>query len=163
MLPGVSIQDINKRVDERGFFAEILRNDWKNFLGDDKVVQANLSLSYPGMIRAWHRHKRGQVDYLIILEGAMKICAYDDEKGSPTTGDLAEIIASEDKLQLVRVPGHYWHGTKTLGVKPSVALYFVTQLYDPRDPDEERRAWNDLGILDPKTSKSFDWNRPPHT
>jgi len=109
MLPGVSIQDINKRVDERGFFAEILRNDWKNFLGDDKVVQANLSLSYPGMIRAWHRHKRGQVDYLIILEGAMKICAYDDEKGSPTTGDLVEIIASEDKLQLVRVPGHYWH------------------------------------------------------
>ena len=66
MLPGVSVQDINKRIDERGFFAEIVRNDWKDLLRDDKIAQANLSLSHPGMIRAWHRHKRGQVDYLIV-------------------------------------------------------------------------------------------------
>ncbi len=161
MLPGVTVRDISKMVDERGFFAEILRNDWKDFFGDDKVEQANLSFSYPGMIRAWHRHKRGQVDYMIVLEGAMKICAYDDKAGSPTKGHLAEVIASEEKLQLVRVPGHYWHGTKTLGVKPSLTLYFVSQLYDPINPDEERRSWNDPGIVDSRTSKSFDWNGPP--
>jgi len=161
MLPGVSVRDIGKMVDERGFFAEILRNDWRDFFGDDKVAQANLSFSYPGMIRAWHRHKRGQVDYMIVLEGAMKICAYDDKEGSPTKEHLEEVIASEKKLQLVRVPGHYWHGTKTLGVKPSLTLYFVTQLYDNANPDEERRSWNDPGIIDSKTSKSFDWNRTP--
>jgi len=162
MLPGVSVHDIDKRLDERGFFAKIVRNDWKDFLGDDRIMQANVSLSYPGMIRAWHRHKRGQVDYLIELGGTMKICAYDGKEGSPTKGHLDEIIASEEKLQLVRVPGHYWHGTKTLGVKPSLTLYFVSDLYDAKDPDEERRAWNDPGILDPKTSKSFDWNKPSH-
>jgi len=162
MMPGVSIHDIAKRIDERGFFAEIMRNDWKDFLGDDRIAQANFSLSYPGMIRAWHRHKRGQVDYMIVVRGAMKICAYDGEKSSSTMGHLDEIIASEEKLQLVRVPGHYWHGTKTLGVKPSLTVYFVTHLYDVKDPDEERRDWNDPGILDPNTFKPFDWNKPPH-
>ncbi len=162
MLPGVSVHDIDKRIDERGFFAEILRNDWNDFLGADKIAQANMSLSYPGVIRAWHRHKRGQVDYLIVLAGAIKICAYDDKNGSPTKGHIDEIIASEERLQLIRVPGHYWHGTKTLEVKPSLTLYFVSHLYDAKDPDEERRAWNDPGIIDPKTSKPFDWNKPSH-
>ena len=162
MLPGVSVYDINKRIDERGFFVEILRNDWKDLLGDDKIEQANLSFSFPGTIRAWHRHKRGQVDYVNVLEGTLKICAYDDKDGSPTKGHLDQIIVSEQKPQLVRVPGHYWHGTKTLGVKPSLTLYFVSRLYNALDPDEERRAWNDPGIIDSKTSKSFDWNKPPH-
>ncbi len=158
----MSVHDINKMIDERGFFAEIMRSDWKDFLGDDRIAQANLSLSNPGMIRAWHRHKRGQVDYLIVVRGTIKICAFDDKEGSPTKGHLDEIIASEEKPQLVRVPGHYWHGTKTLGVKPSLTVYIVNNLYDVKDPDEERRAWNDPGILDPKTSKPFDWNKPPH-
>jgi dTDP-4-dehydrorhamnose 3,5-epimerase len=162
MLPGVRVHDVNKRIDERGFFAEIVRNDWRDFLDDDTIVQANVSLSYPGMIRAWHRHRRGQVDYLMVVKGTMKICAYDDKEGSSTRGHLDEIIASEEKLQLVRVPGHYWHGTMTLGVQPSLTLYLVSRLYDAKDPDEDRRAWNDPGILDPKTYKPFDWNRPLH-
>src|SRR5436853_5485511 len=91
MLPGVSVHEINKLIDERGFLAEILREDWKDVMGDDKIAQANLSFSYPGTIRAWHRHNRGQVDRLIVLQGSMKICAYDDKKGSATQGSLEEI------------------------------------------------------------------------
>jgi len=75
MLPGVKIRDLKKLPDERGFFTEILRMDWQDLLDGDNVVQANLSMSYPGIIRAWHRHKRGQVDYFIVLRGALKICA----------------------------------------------------------------------------------------
>lgn len=162
MLPGVKALDLKKNVDERGFFSEILRDDWKDLLGEDKLVQANLSFTYPGMIRAWHRHDRGQVDYFIVLKGSMKICAYDDRQGSPTRGQLDELVASSERLHVVRIPGHYWHGTKTLGDKPSLTVYCVNRLYDMKNPDEERRPWNDSGIIDPKTSKPFDWNRPPH-
>ena len=162
MLPGVQVFDIRKNVDERGYFAEILRNDWKDLLGEDDMVQANLSYSYPGMIRAWHRHNRGQVDYFIILDGSMKICAYDDKQGSTTRGQLDEIVASGEKLQVVRIPGHYWHGTKTLGHKPSLTVYYVNRLYDMKNPDEDRRPWNDQTIVDPRTTKPFDWNKPPH-
>ena len=162
MLPGVRIQDLKKIVDERGFFGEIMRQDWKDLLSDDSILQANVSLSYPGMIRAWHRHNRGQVDYFIVLRGSIKICAYDDKQGSPTNGQLDEIVTSEENFQVVRIPGFYWHGTKALGDKPSLTVYCVNRLYDFKNPDEERRAWNDPKVIDPKTSKPFDWNRPPH-
>jgi len=157
MLEGVRIYELKKIPDERGFFAELLRRDWKEILGDEWIAQANLSYSYPGVIRAWHRHLRGQTDYFIVLQGAMRICAYDEK-----TGQLDEIIASEHKLQIVRIPGHYWHGTKTISDKPSLTLYFVTRLYDYSNPDEERRPWNDPRIIDPKTGKPYDWNKPPH-
>ena len=162
MLPGVRVVDLKKSIDERGFFAEIMRQDWKDLLEADSIVQANLSFSYPGMIRAWHRHNRGQVDYFIVLRGSMKICAYDDKQESLTSGQLDEIVTSEERLQVVRVPGHYWHGTKALGDKPSLTVYCVNRSYSPKNPDEERRAWNDPKILDPRTSKSYDWNKPPH-
>jgi len=157
MLEGVRIYELKKIPDERGFFAELLRKDWKDILGDEWIVQANLSYSYPGVIRAWHRHLRGQTDYFIVLQGAMRICAYDEK-----TGQLDEIVASEHKLQIVRIPGHYWHGTKTISNKPSLTLYFVTRLYDYSNPDEERRPWNDPTIIDPRTGKPYDWNKPPH-
>lgn len=161
MLNGIRIKDLTKFSDERGFFSEIMRTDWQDFIGEDIPVQANLSMSYPGVIRAWHRHSRGQVDYLTVLQGAVKICAYDDESNSPTKGQLDEIIASSKKLQIIRIPGIYWHGTKTLGAKTSVILYLVSRLYDYKAPDEERRPWNDPSIIDPRTAEPYDWNRSP--
>jgi len=157
MLEGVKIYELKKFPDERGFFSELLRQDWKDILGDEWIAQANLSYSYPGVIRAWHRHMRGQVDYFIVVKGSMKICAYDEEKKQ-----LDEIIASEHKLQIVRVPGNYWHGTKTVGDEPSLTIYFVTRLYDYKNPDEERRLWNDPAIIDPKTGEPYNWEKPPH-
>ena len=162
MLPGVLVKDLQKTVDERGFFAEMMRQDWRELLGEDSVVQTNLSFSYPGMIRAWHRHNRGQVDYFAVLRGALKICAFDDNAGSRTRGQLDEIVTSEDRLQVVRIPGFYWHGTKAVGDEAALTVYFVNRLYELKSPDEERRTWNDPAIIDPKTGKSFDWNRPPH-
>lgn len=157
MLEGVKVYELKKILDERGFFAELLRRDWKDLLGDEWMVQANLSYSYPRIVRAWHRHLRGQIDYFIVLKGAMKICVYDEK-----TRQLEEIITSEHKLQAIRVPGHYWHGTKTLGNEPSLTIYFVTRLYNYNNPDEERRPWNDPTIMDPKTGQPYNWEKLPY-
>jgi dTDP-4-dehydrorhamnose 3,5-epimerase len=162
MLPGVRVRDLTKNVDERGFFAEVLRGDWSDFLGGEPPVQTNLSMSYPGMIRAWHRHLRGQVDYFLVVQGSLKICAYDDDPASPTVGQLDEIVASAERLQLVRVEGRFWHGTKCVSSQPSLTVYGVSRLYDAQAPDEERRPWDDPKVEDPRSRRSFDWNRPPH-
>jgi dTDP-4-dehydrorhamnose 3,5-epimerase len=161
-LEGVTVTNLNKNPDERGFFTEVARKDWLDLFGEKWISQANLSQSYPGIIRAWHRHARGQIDYFMVLRGAMKIVAYDGNKESKTYGKIVEVVASEDKLQVVTIPGHYWHGTKTLGNNPSLTMYFVNNLYDYNSPDEERRAWNDDSIKDPKTNLAYDWNLPPH-
>jgi len=79
-----------------------------------------------------------------------------------TKGHLVEIVASSLKPQIVRIPGIYWHGFKNVNNEPSFLVYFVNRLYDPHDPDEERRAWNDPAIIDPKTGSTFDWNSCPN-
>lgn len=73
-LEGVRVQEISLLPDERGFFAEALRQDWKDFV-DEWIVQANLSYSYHSVVRAWHKHLRGQVDYFLVIKGVIKICA----------------------------------------------------------------------------------------
>ncbi|MCF8011065.1 MAG: dTDP-4-dehydrorhamnose 3,5-epimerase family protein [Clostridiales bacterium] len=162
LLPGVCTYDLNIYPDERGFFSEAFREDWEEFLKGDKIVQANISYNYPGMIRAWHRHLRGQVDYFLVLQGAVKFCAYDDRPDSAQKGNLVEIVAAGQRPQIVRIPGHYWHGTKTVSSEPSLTMYFVNNLYNYHQPDEERRAWNDPSIIDPASGKPFDWNKLPH-
>jgi dTDP-4-dehydrorhamnose 3,5-epimerase len=164
-LPGVRTYDLNLIPDERGFFGEALRQDWNEFI-DEWIVQANMSYSYPNMVRAWHRHARGQVDYFLVLKGAMKICAYDQE-----TRRLVEIIGSGQKPCLIRMPGGYLHGTKNVSDEPSLLIYFVNRLYQYQDPDEIRIPWNDPGIVpleingnknDPRVGRPFDWFYPPY-
>jgi dTDP-4-dehydrorhamnose 3,5-epimerase len=166
MLKGIKIKHLNRFPDERGFFTEIMRKDWKDLFGNDSIAQANLSLTFPSVIRAWHRHLKGQTDYFIALKGTIKICAYDEK-----TEELNEIISSGQNLQAVRMPGHYWHGFKALGNEPATLLYFTTNLYDYNSPDEERRPWNDPTLVpksingkknDPRVGKPWDWNQPPH-
>lgn len=166
MLSGVKIYDLKKNSDERGFFCELLRMDWQELLGQDTISQASLSESNPNVVRAWHRHSKGQVDYIIPLRGTMKICAYDDRDGSVTRGYLDEIVVKAEKLQLIRIPGFYWHGTRNIGSEPSLTLYFTTRLYDYINPDEERRPWNDPTIIpiainekkdDPRAGKPWNW------
>jgi len=162
MLPGIVVKPLKRFADERGFFTEIMRTDWKDVIQDD-IVQANLSVSYPGMVRAWHRHERGQVDHFLVVRGALKICAYDDG-----TRELDEVISTGENPQLVRMPGHYWHGFKVVGNEQATLIYFVNRLYDYSLPDEERRPWNDPAIVpetingkkDERCDRPWDWFGP---
>jgi dTDP-4-dehydrorhamnose 3,5-epimerase len=164
-LEGIRSQEINLLPDERGLFAEIMRSDWSDLI-DEKIVQANLSHSYPGVVRAWHRHLRGQVDYFMVVKGALKICAYDDN-----TKGLVEIVNSASRPMLVRIAGQYWHGTRNVGDELSLVVYFTNRLYDANEPDEERRLWNDPKVIaaqingnknDPRVGKPFDWLSLPY-
>ncbi|MCW4005063.1 MAG: dTDP-4-dehydrorhamnose 3,5-epimerase family protein [Candidatus Bathyarchaeota archaeon] len=166
MLPGIVVKPLRRFADERGFFTEVFRKDWSELFGSDVAAQANLSITYPGIIRAWHRHLRGQTDYFVAVKGAIKICGYDEE-----TGELDEIVSTGANLQVVRMPGHYWHGFKAVGDAPAMLLYFTTNLYDVADPDEERRSWSDSTLIprsvngktgDARVGKPWDWNCPPH-
>jgi dTDP-4-dehydrorhamnose 3,5-epimerase len=166
LLKGIKIKTIDRFIDERGFFTEVMRTDWKDLFGEDTIKQANHSFTYPNVIRAWHRHLRGQVDFFLVLKGSIKIGVYDDD-----SGELDEIVSSGLDLQIVRVPGEYWHGFKAIGNEPAMLLYFTTNLYDPSNPDEELRSFNDPTIItklvngiknDSRVGKPWDWNLPPN-
>ena len=166
MLPKIFVKQLKRLPDERGIFTEIFRTDWKDLIGEEQVAQANLSISYPGVVRAWHKHERGQIDYFIVVKGALKICAYDD-----VTQELDEIVSTGANLQVVKIPGHYWHGFKVVGNETAMLVYVVNRLYDYANPDELRTSWNDHSIVpklingketDSRVGKPWDWLLPPH-
>ncbi len=167
MLKGVQAKTLKRYPDERGVFTEIFRKDWGDFFDEkDPVVQSNFSVTYPGIIRAWHKHERGQTDYFVVVRGSLRICVFDDK-----TNELDEVVSSSESLQIVKVPGHYWHGFKVVGNKPALLVYFTTRLYDAGHPDEIRRSWEDKTVIpsvingkkdDARVGKPWDWNYPPH-
>ena len=89
----------------------------------------------------------------------MNVYAYDGNVTSDSFGRLVEIIADEKELKIVKIPGHLWHGTITLSQFPSETLYFLTNLYDYQNPDEERLDYNSTEIIDPKTKKPYQWTQ----
>ena len=155
---GVQIFSPQINLDERGFVTEVFRSDWLDFFDKSLPKQVNFSKSKPGVIRAWHRHNRNQTDYFMVTKGKMKICIYDGNKQSKTFGTLVEVYADGNDLKIIKVPGNFWHGTKTIGDEPSLTVYFINNMYNYKDPDEERIPWNDSSIIDPRTKRAYDWN-----
>lgn len=159
MISGFEKKELKKLVDERGFLIEIMRNDWKIF--DTNIIQSNISLSKPGVIRAWHKHEREQIDYIVVLDGEIKLCVFDEK-----TRELDEVVCSSENPELVRIPGSYWHGYKVIGAKPALVVYFFNKLYDYKNPDELRKPFDDLSIIpkiingsesDDRVEKPWSW------
>jgi len=158
---GLGVQKITPFLhhDERGFLGEIFRQDWGTYLSEFIPKQLLISQSKPGTILACHRHHKNQIDFLFVRKGILKICAYDGDDTSNTFGQLVELIISADSPEIVKIPGHLWHGTKNIGNETSETIYFINNLYDYENPDEERKEWNDSFIIDPNTKKPFNWNK----
>lgn len=100
--------------------------------------QVNYSVTYPGVIKAWHRH-RLQTDFWVCLNGHIKvgICRESDGKSW-----LA--VIGEKRPGVLIIPPPLWHGAATVGDVPAGLLYYVTHAYNPASPDEERRAYDSV-------------------
>lgn len=130
MIEGVVIRELKKNVDQRGYLMELLRSDWSDIYR--KFGQAYVSLNYPGVIRAWHYHKR-QWDVFVCLAGMIKVPLYDTRDGSPTRGQVDEYVIGEHRPLAILIPPGVYHGYQTLGAQPSLLLNFPTELYDGSD------------------------------
>jgi len=155
MIHDVALRDLEVNADERGALTEIWREDWNFYAGEDEPAMSYVSTSYPGIVRAWHRHVRGQIDHFVAPEGKIKVGIYDERPESPTEGELDTYIIGDGNEKAIRVPGDCWHGFKTVGDKRSLLINFPTNLYDYEEPDEERLPWNTDRI-------PLDWDAPPH-
>ena len=145
----VECHDLQVNADERGHLVETFRSDWETY--EPKPKMSYYSLSYPGVIRAWHRHTRGQVDYFVCPSGRIKIGIYDDRNDSATQGESDTFVIGEHNQKAIRIPGSCWHGFKVIGDEQAILINSPTKLYNYDDPDEER--------LPPHTDKiPIDWD-----
>lgn len=153
MIEGVEVRDLEVNTDERGHLVEMYREDWDLF--EQTPSMSYYSLSYPGIVRAWHRHTKGQVDHFVCPSGRVKVGIYDDREGSPTSGDVETYVIGEHDQKVVRIPGECWHGFKVIGDGSALLMNFPTTLYEYENPDEERLPYDTEKI-------PLDWDAAPH-
>lgn len=100
--------------------------------------QINFSVQYPGVIKAWHRHSL-QTDFWIALTGHIKVGVYREEDEKAWM-----LVIGEKRPGVVIIPPPLWHGAATVGDTPAGLLYYVTHAYNPKQPDEQRRAFDSV-------------------
>jgi len=143
MIEGVRTKTIKKHCDDRGFFAELVRDDEPELLS--QFGQASWSMSYPGVIKAFHYHEK-QDDLWFFPSGNAQVVLYDLRESSPTKGQTNVFYMGEENPILLLIPKGVAHGYRVLGQKSAVIIYFTTKSYNSESPDEKRIEWNNSSI-----------------
>lgn len=122
--------------DERGFGAYNLFSNFFNLNG-----QLNITTTYPGVKRAWHRHQK-QTDYMAIVRGNAIVAVWKEDQEGKIESE--KFCIGEHNSQIVAIPPGWWHGITPIGDEPCTMIYFVTNRYDPQNLDEERILYDEL-------------------
>jgi len=138
MIGGVQLKHLRLIPDERGRLMEILRCDDPVF---EKFGQVYLTTTYPGVVKAWHYHKK-QNDNVTVVKGMLKLVLYDDRNGSSTRGEVNEFFIGEHNPVLVHIPKGVYHGWKCIGQEEALVVNCVTEPYNRDRPDEYRLPYD---------------------
>jgi len=174
-LAGAYLVDLEKRGDERGFFARVFCE--KEFSAHGLVthfVQVNNSLSADrGTLRGMHYQLAPNAETKLVrcIRGALWDVILDLRPGSPSFGKSVGVELSAENRRMIYVPKGFAHGFVTLQTDTE-AFYFADEFYAPNC--ERGVRWNDprFGIewpIEPavisdkdRNQRSFDsvWHLP---
>jgi dTDP-4-dehydrorhamnose 3,5-epimerase len=148
MIDGVKTKQLKVIPDERGRLMEILRSDDSLF---EKFGQVYMTTTYPGVVKAWHLHKK-QTDNVACIQGMIKLVIFDPRENSPTRRELNEFYLGTHNPLLVQIPTGVFHGWACVSEEEAIVVNIPNRLYDYEDPDEHR--------LDPhRNDIPYDWKR----
>lgn len=143
-LNGAFIIDLEKRVDERGFFARsFCANEFEKHGLKTIMPQTNMSLSkFKNTIRGMHYQIDGAEEAKLIrcTKGAILDVIIDIRKNSPTYCEYISVELSDENYRMLYVPEGFAHGFLTLTDNVEVN-YQVSQFYTPGK--EKGIRWND--------------------
>jgi dTDP-4-dehydrorhamnose 3,5-epimerase len=150
MIEGVEVKKLKFIPDERGRLMEILRSDDNIFI---KFGQVYMTTTYPGVVKAWHMHKK-QWDFVCCIKGMIKLVLYDPREASRTKGEINEFFIGEYNPCLIRIPPEVYHGWKCVSETEAIVINIPTEPYNREKPDEYR--------LPPETQEiPYDWILTP--
>lgn len=92
--------------------------------------QVDMTVSYPGTIRAFHLHKE-KIEWLFVARGQFQFILTDPQE---------EVFLSEGEMIAV-TPGR-WHGYKNIGETEGIVIEIADQKHSLEVPDDYREQWN---------------------
>ena len=143
-LAGAFLVELERHVDERGFFA----NNWsQNEFADrglvPQFVESNISFSHKrGTLRGMHYQAapHGQVKLVRCTSGAIFDVIIDLRTDSPTFQQCTSVELTAENRLMLYVPLDFAHGFQTL-VDNTEVTYQVSSPYHPESSKGVR--WND--------------------
>jgi len=127
MIQGVVVKPLKKFVDERGWLAELFREDE---LGEiPRPAMSYISVTLPGVTRGPHEHVHQTDCFSFIGPSNFKLVLWDNREGSPTYGERQVFFFGEDNPGLVVVPPGVVHGYRNVGVVPGMVINLPDKLY----------------------------------
>jgi len=148
LIEGVAVRKAKVLPDERGRLGEIMRADDTWF---QKFGQVYFTTTYPGIVKAWHFHKK-QTDHFYVIKGLLKVALYDERQNSPTKGIVNQVYLGEHCPGVLRIPPGVQHGWMCVSDCEAYIVNIVSEMYNYDKPDEYRTHPHDNHI-------PYDWTR----
>jgi dTDP-4-dehydrorhamnose 3,5-epimerase len=143
-LPGAYMIGLERREDDRGFFARTFcANEFAHRGLETRLVQANMSWNpKQGTLRGMHfqRPPHAEVKVIRATRGAIYDVIIDLREDSPTYKRWFGVELTEENRTALYVPEGFAHGFQTLAPDTEVH-YLVTEFYTPDAEDGVR--WDD--------------------
>src|SRR5262249_51948006 len=136
-IAGVEVLELKRFVDDGGTFVELgrLAQGVHGAFAGFEVRQVNYSEMDPGVIMAFHLHRR-QTDVWFVPPGdKMLVVLLDVRAGSPTENARRRLVLGDGACRLVRIPPGVAHGVRNLGTSRGRIIYFVDVQFSPSPQD----------------------------
>lgn len=134
MIEGVFLKPLKVIPDERGRLMEMMRCDDPFF---EKFGQVYLTTNFPGVVKAWHFHKK-QTDNICCIKGQIKVALYDSRENSKTYKQLNEFFIGDYNPNLISVPPGVYHGWKCISETEALIVSVPSEPFNYKEPDEYR-------------------------
>ncbi len=133
-LAGAFRIDLDRRTDDRGFFARLFcAGEFAEQGLNTTWVQANDSFSrVQGTLRGLHFQRPPMAECKLVrcLKGAIWDVIVDLRAGSATFGQWQSLTLDDDNRTMIYIPPGFAHGFQTLRPETEL-LYFHSQVYSP--------------------------------
>jgi dTDP-4-dehydrorhamnose 3,5-epimerase len=165
-LSGAYVIELEKRSDDRGFFARVFcEREFADHGLSTRFVQVNNSLArQKGTLRGMHYQLPPSAESKLVrcVRGSFHDVIIDLREESPSFGRHFEIELSAENRTMLYVPKGFAHGFITLE-RDTEAFYFADEFYAPER--ERGIRWNDprFGIewpLEPAVISEKDRSHP---
>lgn len=148
MIEGVQILPLRRIPDARGCVFHMLKATDAHFV---KFGEIYFSSVYPGVVKAWKRHRQITANYACIF-GRVRVAMFDDRPDSPTRGAVMDVFLSPDEYSLAVIAPGIWHGFQGMSHPAAILANCATE---PSDQAE-------LDRLDPDSHQiPYDWKQSP--
>jgi dTDP-4-dehydrorhamnose 3,5-epimerase len=146
-IPGVFLLELEKRTDDRGYFARAwCAREFQEQGLNPRLVQINTALSHKaGTLRGIHYQEPPFAEAKLVrcLRGAIFDVAVDLRPESPTFTEWVACELTADNGRMLYVPEGCGHGYQTL-VDETEMLYQTSEFYAPQAA--RGALWNDAQI-----------------